>query len=207
MKTTVILGIMALSATICGYAQLSANIGVTSNYVWRGLTQNEEDPAVQGGVDYGWANGIYIGTWASNVPKPYDVEIDGYLGWAGETESGFGWDIGYVYYAYTGDKDIEFGEAYVGGGFKMLAAKLYRDFENETTYYELGLNFELPADFALSLRGGNYDLGGEDGSEVDWEVKLSRPFGNLEVSALIADSGFADDVQYALTAIYTFGGE
>ena len=45
----------------------SANIGAVSNYMWRGVTQTQDGPAVQGGLDYAHASGFYAGLWASNV--------------------------------------------------------------------------------------------------------------------------------------------
>ena len=46
--------------------EMSANIAITSNYVWRGMTQTSNSPALQGGIDLGY-KGIYVGTWGSNV--------------------------------------------------------------------------------------------------------------------------------------------
>jgi hypothetical protein len=51
----------------------SANIGAVSNYMWRGVSQTQDGPAVQGGLDYAHSSGFYIGTWASNV----DFTVDG----------------------------------------------------------------------------------------------------------------------------------
>jgi uncharacterized protein (TIGR02001 family) len=45
----------------------SANIGAVSNYVWRGVTQTGDQPAVQGGLDVAHESGFYAGTWLSNV--------------------------------------------------------------------------------------------------------------------------------------------
>jgi uncharacterized protein (TIGR02001 family) len=45
----------------------SANIGAVSNYVWRGVTQTGDQPAVQGGLDAAHESGFYAGTWLSNV--------------------------------------------------------------------------------------------------------------------------------------------
>jgi len=55
--------LMSLSAN----AAVEANIGATSNYVWRGVTQTNDAVAVQGGIDYRHEVGFYAGTWASNV--------------------------------------------------------------------------------------------------------------------------------------------
>jgi len=88
----------------------TANVGVYSNYVFRGLTQTGENPAVQGGFDYSHDSGIYVGTWASNISWFSDLnpgtsvsmEWDGYAGfkktWAGALTT----DIGYLRYEYLG---------------------------------------------------------------------------------------------------------
>ena len=54
------------------YAEWSANVGVTNNYLWRGLTQSINEPAIQGGIDYASDSGFYVGTWASNVSYDSD---------------------------------------------------------------------------------------------------------------------------------------
>ena len=45
----------------------SANVTLTSDYVFRGVSQTDEDPAIQGGFDLSHDSGFYIGAWASNV--------------------------------------------------------------------------------------------------------------------------------------------
>jgi uncharacterized protein (TIGR02001 family) len=45
----------------------SANVGIASQYVYRGLTQTDGRPAMQGGLDYSHAGGFYVGTWLSNI--------------------------------------------------------------------------------------------------------------------------------------------
>jgi uncharacterized protein (TIGR02001 family) len=46
---------------------LTANIGLFSEYIFRGISQTGGKPAVQGGFDYAHASGFYAGTWASNI--------------------------------------------------------------------------------------------------------------------------------------------
>ncbi len=63
-----------------GPHSISANIGAVSNYIWRGVSQTQDGPAVQGGLDYAHSSGFYLGTWASNVDwnndgAPQDVTI------------------------------------------------------------------------------------------------------------------------------------
>jgi uncharacterized protein (TIGR02001 family) len=46
---------------------LTGNVGLFSQYIFRGMTQTNADPALQGGFDYSHASGFYAGTWASNI--------------------------------------------------------------------------------------------------------------------------------------------
>ena len=45
----------------------TGNVGFVSDYVFRGISQTQNHPAIQGGFDYNHASGFYVGTWASNV--------------------------------------------------------------------------------------------------------------------------------------------
>jgi len=115
----------------------SANVALTSDYVWRGVSQNDENPAVQGGFDY--ENGLfYAGTWASNVDADGTLEFDLYGGLAGETEGGLAWDVGVIAYAYPGSDDLDFAEIYGGLGYEFeggvgVGGYVYFDPDNEST--------------------------------------------------------------------------
>ena len=97
--------------------EISGNVALTSDYKFRGISQSNEDPAIQGGFDVGFENGIYIGTWGSTVD--FDVssadgglngslELDYYVGWGSDIgDSGFAIDVGYLYYDYPGDDGVE----------------------------------------------------------------------------------------------------
>lgn len=45
----------------------TANLSIASQYIFRGLTQTNGKPAIQGGADYSHSGGVYAGTWLSNV--------------------------------------------------------------------------------------------------------------------------------------------
>ena len=45
----------------------SANVGLFSEYVFRGITNTNEGPAIQGGFDYAHESGFYAGVWASKA--------------------------------------------------------------------------------------------------------------------------------------------
>jgi uncharacterized protein (TIGR02001 family) len=100
----------------------TGNVGVYSQYIFRGLTQTNEDPALQGGLDYSHLpSGFYVGAWGSNISwlrenfstpaaisGQYDeggsLELDLYAGFRGNFgKSDFTYDLGYLYYWYPGE--------------------------------------------------------------------------------------------------------
>ena len=92
---------------------IAYNVGVVSQYRYRGLAQTRGFPALQGGVDYSNANGIYLGAWASTIRWIADastttmavdgkVELDLYGGYKFEA-AGVAYDIGYLRYQYNGN--------------------------------------------------------------------------------------------------------
>ena len=104
----------------------SANASMTSNYIWRGLTQTENEAAVQGGIDYAGDSGFYVGTWASNVNygagDVYSYEHDIYAGFAFDTGD-ISWDVGYLYYNYDKEAEFDFSEVYLGVGIGNFSAQ------------------------------------------------------------------------------------
>lgn len=86
----------------------TANVGVVSDYVFRGISQSDENPAIQAGVNIGGATGFYAGLWGSNVDfnDGDEAEIEA------DISAGYKWaldaatlDIGAIYYAYPGAND------------------------------------------------------------------------------------------------------
>ena len=84
------------------FASVSANVSFATDYIWRGMTQTGEEPAISGGFDYAADGGFYAGIWGSNVnfSEGAGSELDVYFGYAFETESGIGIDISYVDFKY-----------------------------------------------------------------------------------------------------------
>lgn len=151
----------------------SANIGAVSNYIWRGVTQTDDQPAIQGGLDVAHDSGFYAGTWASNVDFGEDganYELDFYAGYdftLPVEDASLG--LNTIYYAYPDGGDIDFWEIGISGGYKWLSLGIqytaWGDEANEDTlfdegdfYYSASLDFPLPQDFGLSIFGGYYDF-------------------------------------------------
>jgi uncharacterized protein (TIGR02001 family) len=93
------------------------NMGVTSDYVFRGISQSRNAPAFSAGVDYSHSpTGVYLGTWASTINWVNDVaqagsvdaktpfELDLYGGLKGEIAKDVTYDVGAIYYYYPSEK-------------------------------------------------------------------------------------------------------
>lgn len=115
----------ASSVAAPAFAGATGNVGVFSDYVFRGITQTG-GPAVQGGLDYSTDVGLYAGTWISNVDfgTAATYETDVYGGYAGKAGD-FGYDVGAIYYYYRGDNPTNTVEYYAGGSFNIVSAKFY----------------------------------------------------------------------------------
>jgi uncharacterized protein (TIGR02001 family) len=86
---------------------LSYNVGLVTDYRYRGISQSRLKPALQGGVDFAHKSGFYLGTWLSTIRWVKDsgatkgsVEWDFYGGFKGELAKGWGYDLGALYYHY-----------------------------------------------------------------------------------------------------------
>ncbi len=122
LKSKLLLALLATSSA--AFAQtapaapestISYNVGVVSEYRYRGIAQTHGDPALQGGVDYANTNGFYAGAWASTIKWIKDnsavatatdvkgpIEIDLYGGYKFEA-AGLAYDVGYLRYQYQGN--------------------------------------------------------------------------------------------------------
>ncbi|NIR61933.1 MAG: hypothetical protein GWO02_21825 [Gammaproteobacteria bacterium] len=172
-------------------AEVAGNVGVTSNYIWRGVTQTDDGAAIQGGLDYAHESGLYAGTWLSNVdfgsPDPNadrnEIELDLYGGYGGEVGE-LGYDVGLIYYAYPLADDADFLELALAGSYRMLTAgvsyTISSDVEDtnagaeafieDDLYYYVSAEFALPQDFGLSATVGQYAFedDGVAGAELDY---------------------------------------
>ncbi len=193
MKTFRSLALLAL--TLGGpytLAQISADVGIQSDYIWRGATQTDGDPGFFADIEAAWENGFYLGAWTGNVLElgsDMEYELDGYLGWQKETESGFKYGLGYIYYYYTIDEepgeDFDFGEANAMVGYRWLEVSYSRDPDSDNNYLEANLSFDLPHDYVLGVHAGHYaytDAGDAD----DWAIDVTKSWGHL-----VAKLGYA----------------
>jgi uncharacterized protein (TIGR02001 family) len=177
---------------IDAHAEISANAALVSDYRFRGISQSDEDFAIQGGFDYAHENGFYIGTWGSSVDFDSNVDFDGsleldfYAGWGTDIGENSSIDLGYIYYDYPGDSGAEgdYQEFYVNYGWKDLSLGVaYSDdyYGDSGSFWYLQANYDwsFAPDWVLSLHAGYNDfdedvfLSSDKGDYLDYSIGVT----------------------------------
>lgn len=187
------------------------SLAATSDYVFRGVSQTDEGPAIQASVDIGHSGGFYAGTWASNVdfdaPDGIDIELNFYVGWTFGFEDDSELDLQLVRYQYPGANSgygINYNEliaAYSFLDYYTATAAYSNDFLNSgesALYYHAGAEFPLGVgELNLMLGAGFNDISGLAGSDYwDYQIGISRGFGMINADlSYFNTSGFDADVQ------------
>ena len=187
--------IASFSATQSALAAVSGNVALTSNYIWRGVTQNMEDPAIQGGFDYE-SSGFYAGAWASSVDFGGDesTELDLYGGYAFELDD-IGLDLGAIAYTYHGGDNAsgDFEEIYLGASFAGFGLTYYLGLSDADDNVELSYGYDFSG-ASLSLVYGDYD------SYSYYSAGISGEIAGLGWDITVADTDVDNsDTQVALT--------
>ena len=202
-------------------AEISANLGVTSNYVFRGFTQTNDDPAIQGGVDYTHASGFYAGAWASQVDCPAasncagfgstnndGLEVDIYAGVNAELQGGTILDIGLIQYNYTDSNKDESLELYFGLGIGPVTGTYYWGDDSspgnaDYQYLDLKFKMDLGDDVNFTMHYGRLD---PDNSSIvnDISVGLSKEILGADVSVIATAEDDTKQEELFLTITKTF---
>jgi uncharacterized protein (TIGR02001 family) len=173
---------------------IAYNVGVQSDYVFRGVSQTNSEPSVFGGIDLTYKSIVYAGVWTSNLNfKPFGdthtrEEVDLYGG-IRPTFADFNFDFGMQYYGYTGQAkgapNVDYTEIY---------AKVTRAFGPVTlgasVYYSWGFTGET-GDATYSELNGAYTI------TPKWSV--SGAFGHQQIERAASYSTWNAGVTYALT--------
>ena len=215
MKNTAIaLGtFIALGLSTSVLAGGSSTITATSNYSYNGYSQTENAPALQGSLDYGWDNGIYVGTFASNVDFAgggSDLEWDAYVGKYTQLNDMFGLDVGISQYTYHGSdaaSDLNYNEIYsqlditsVAGVSSIRAAYAwdYFGYDVEHIVTTLAHTFEVTEGHSLKLTY-NYSYSFD---ETKWPWgNNNQSYDHFRVSYLTHYKSFDFDISAEDTSI------
>lgn len=215
MKT--LASLIALAAALPALAEeapapadpLSFNLGVVSDYRYRGISQSRLKPVLQGGIDYADTSGFYVGTWASTIKWIKDipggnagVEVDLYGGHRSELAKGLTLDVGGLYYLYPGNKLKDIAGFANSNTFELYAALTYgpltAKYSYSTTplfgnvnskhsgYFDVTANFDLGNGITLTPHVGHQTIKHlAVGSYTDYSLTIAKDFLGLVLSGTV----------------------
>lgn len=200
--------VLALAPVLAARAGTTGSVALTSDYLFRGVSQTGQDPALQAGVEYAASSGAYAGAWGSSIswlsdlstaaaPISSSLELDVYGGWRGTLGEHAGIDVGAIFYAYPGDFPDGFnradtGEVYAAVSFTpfdggSLGAKYshaltdlfgYADSDG-SGYLELNASWAFQEGWSLAAQAGHQWIESNDAFEyAQWRLGGTRTFAN-----------------------------
>lgn len=100
------------------YANWSSDITLANNYLFNGLSQTDDNAALQASITWSDEHGIYVGSWVSNVDYPdgTNTELDFYTGYVTSFSKSLSLDVGISQYTYQGSSssnDLNYSEVYL----------------------------------------------------------------------------------------------
>ncbi|NQU70527.1 MAG: hypothetical protein HQ514_08250 [Rhodospirillales bacterium] len=190
----------------------SANIGLFSEYFFRGTSQTDDNAALQGGFDYeiGLNKNFtaYAGVWGSNVNfTDANIELDYYGGLKGALGK-LDWSAGAIYYSYPGAQGslnydfvegafslgYDFGVASATAGFNYSGD--YFGASGDAQYYSLGVDVPLGKYFTLSSHVGQQNVDNNTAfgfpDYLDYSVGISANVVGFDIGATWTDTDMSD---------------
>jgi len=179
----------------------TANVALVSDYRYRGLTQTNRRPAIQGGFDYSHESGFYIGNWNSTISWISDadksvsapVEMDFYGGFKNTFKASdleFNYDVGVLEYFYPGGYSTPrpyTTEIYGGIGYGPVFLKYSQALTNlfgiassqYSSYIDVAVNYPLNVwDLTLNAHIGYQNVQHiSAASYLDWKLGLTKNLG------------------------------
>jgi uncharacterized protein (TIGR02001 family) len=210
IKAATLLSTLALSGAAFAQTQapapdytLTGNLTLASDYRFRGVSQTNRKPALQGGFDFAHKSGFYAGNWNSNINSDLyagaNLEMDFYGGYKGSLGP-VNYDIGAIYYYYPGSGDaagtskIDNTELYVGASYGPFSAKYFHavsDYfslpDSKNSYYiDLAAAFDLGGGWGVNAHVGYTDTknyGGDAFDYTDYKVGVTKDLNGFLLGA------------------------
>ncbi len=208
--------ISAPLAAIAEDSPVTGNIGITTDYIFRGISQTQHKPAISGGFDYAHSSGLYVGTWMSNqgwvnaggYKANSSMEIDLYGGYRGAISDDFGYDVGLITYYYPGDKvagavSPDTTEAYLSLSWKTVSLKYSNAVSDYfvgwgtlgtvktkgSDYLELNASYDLGEGWGVLGHVGHQSIKHISASDyTDWKVGVTKDIGYGTVTLAYSDT-------------------
>lgn len=183
---------------------VTGNAALTSDYVFRGISFSDEDPAIQGGVDLSHSSGGYAGVFLSSVDLPWgasynevggeeDVEIDVFAGWARKFGdfNDYGVDVGLINYGFADNPDdIDWAEAYVAGSWRWFSLRYQRQISGMEfgDYYLGSFRYTFAERYTVKAFAGYFDL--------ERNLRETNSYAHYGVGVATDFHGFTFDLTY-----------
>jgi uncharacterized protein (TIGR02001 family) len=195
LNTLILTALCAPGLALAADFTPSSNVGLVSDYLYRGISQTGAGPAIQGGFDLAHSSGAYIGAWGSSISFTGDaggtsgttgtapnianagLELDIYGGYKG-TAGPVAYDVGFLRYNYPGTYAAgvtkpDTNEIYGVATFSIVTAKLSYCLGDlfgvsnakGSTYMELNASYPI-ADTGITV-GAHYGMQAYKGSSAD----------------------------------------
>lgn len=195
---------------------VSYNVGLASEYSYRGISQSDNKAALSAGADYSHASGVYVGAWASTIKwlekggyyTSSDIELDLYGGYKLEVAKDTTVDLGVLKYVYPGDKVAgvvhpNTTELYAALNYKTYGVKYSHSVTNlfgfadseGSQYLDLYANIDIAEGTQLNLHVGKQNVENSTvGDYTDYKIGVTKDFGFASGSlAYVKTTGDATD--------------
>ncbi|WP_240096293.1 TorF family putative porin [Thermomonas flagellata] len=201
-------GLAGVLLAASAHAGASGSIAVTSDYIYRGITQTNAKPAVQAGMEYAADSGLYLGAWGSSIswlsdlstptaPISSSVELDAYGGWRGKLSEALSVDVGLAYYGYPGRFPAGFNSAdtaevyagatlaanealSLGAKYSVSVTDLF-GYTNSSgsSYLDLNATLNLADGWSVGAHAGRQWIKSNRAYEyTDWKLGVTKAFAN-----------------------------
>lgn len=178
-----------IAASLCAtavfpvQAELSAGMDLSNLYLFRGINMSNGSPAIAGSLDYSHQSGLYAGVWSTSGDDAMGVEVDYYVGFAGEV-SGLSYDLQYLNYYYPNSKGaagsaaiVDFDDyaegilslAYKDASFSV-ALPTSDDAMGKYAYYSLSYGYQA---FSATLGMNDHDDSASDYTHLDLSYQFN----------------------------------
>lgn len=191
-------------------ADLSANVGMVSDYIYRGIFQSASSASA--GLDYEDDNGFYIGVWGADVSD--GIETDLYFGYGSEVGD-LTWGVGFTGYYYTDTFDQTYTELNLSLGYGIFSLDVaLGDYDIPDPalddYTFISLTFELPAGPYFTYGSFGDEFTGdyiEVGYGFDWQgLDLSIAYITSDDLSVSQDNSLADhSLVFGISKSFAFG--
>jgi uncharacterized protein (TIGR02001 family) len=224
IKSLAAVSVMAAStlSSAAAMAEVSMNIGATSNYIWRGVTQTADEAAISGGLDYEHESGLYAGVWTSSLgnadagqgaagaSSPAGAEFDYYAGFGGAFGD-FGYDVNVTAITYPQLKKWDFTEVGVSGSYSFFTVGLNRTISSSVDdtagaevfiegdmYYYVSASAPVAGDLSVGATFGSYKFqdDGVGGAALDYnhyQLSVTKSAGDFGDVTLAYDKNDMDN--------------